>query len=175
MSARKVWVAVKTPLTMLLLLAFVVFAAMWGWKAANTPTPPRPPEPCVVQSIGPRFKPDHAVLRVYNSTQQNGLAKRVATILRADGFRVIRIANTQPVTQGVQIVGVAANSPEVVLVRSYFPGAKFTADPNKADHTVDITVGNGFKSVAPDPLTSVPVKGGKACIPRIQAGQEAEA
>lgn len=174
MTARRVWLSIKTPLTMLLLLGLVLFAAAWGYRNATAPIPPRPPEPCVDEAVGPKYLPSHAVLRLYNGTETNGFAKRAATILRADGFRVIRIANAPQQINGVTVVGVNDKSPEVVLVRSYLPNATFIADPNKLDHVVDITVGKGFTGFAKNPLDSVPLPNGHACIPRIQAGAEAD-
>ena len=157
MTARKLWLVLKTPVTMLLLLGLVVVAGAWGWRSVTAPMPARPPEPCVVQKVGPQFKPSHAVLRVFNGTDINGFAKRATTILRADGFRVIKISNADAPINGVRVVGVDAASPEVVLVRSYLPKAEFVADPAKLDHVVDVTLGKGFTGFAKSPMRSVPL------------------
>ena len=49
MDARQVARVLKTPVTLLILVALVYFAARWGWDKAREPIPPRPPEPCVVK------------------------------------------------------------------------------------------------------------------------------
>lgn len=169
MVARKAWLALKTPVTMLLLLGFVLLAALWGWTSVKAPIPPVPPEPCIVKKLGPAFKPENAVVQIYNASEVNGLAKKVKIMLSADGFRVTKAVNTEegdPRTDFVHITGIAANSPEVVLVRSYFDKkATFAADPLKVDHSVNVYVGKDFRQLARRPLKSVPLKNGQACVP----------
>ena len=45
MDARQVARVLKTPVTLLVLVALMYFAARWGWDKAREPIPPRPPEP----------------------------------------------------------------------------------------------------------------------------------
>jgi hypothetical protein len=166
MTPRKVWLALKTPLTMLVLLGIVLGSAYWAYKQITTPTPKKPSAPCVTTSIGPDYLPRHAVVRIYNASNINGVGKKVAATFRADKFSVIKVANADSTIDGVQISGISADSPEVVLVRSYFDkSAQFVADPLKLDHTVDITLGKSFTSLSTTPLKSVPLKDGKACLP----------
>lgn len=174
MTARKLLLVARTPVTLLAVLALVVLTGLWGYNTLTAPLPPPKPKPCVMQDIGPDFKPEHGTLRVYNGTDRNGFGRRVAAMLRAEGFRVIRIANSPEPIQGVTVVGVDKDSPEVKLVMSYFPKATFTADPDKIDHTVDVTIGDGWDSLARRPLKSVPLPDGKACIAPIQSTQDTE-
>jgi hypothetical protein len=168
MTPRKVWLALKTPVTMLVLLVFVLIAGAWAYTQTLTPVPPRPPDPCVVTSVGPKFTAANAWIRIYNGTTTSNLAKNTKLIFGNAGFHVIKIATADTPAAKTFIVGVGPNSPEVVLVRSYFPAATpFTADPQKLDHTVDITLGKDFKpaTLSSKPLASVALKDGKACIP----------
>lgn len=170
MTPRKVWLAFKTPLTLLLLLAFCAVSAGWAYKAVLTPIPPRPPDPCVVTNVGPNYTTEHAYLRIYNGTGQGGLAKNVVKLIFGNaGFRVYKVDNSeQPVTK-TYIAGVEANSPEVKLLRGFLPAnTPFVADPVKyGDHVVDLYLGTDFKSsmINTHAPKSVPLADGKACLP----------
>ena len=135
--------ALKTPVTLLILMAFVGFAAKWGLENAREEIPERPRLPCVVEKIGPKYKPEHAVVYVYNATDRNGLARRVGQVLLADGFQVLRRVNADERSEKTKVIGFAEDSPEVVLVRSYLPKAEFVAD-GRPDHSVDIILGDDF-------------------------------
>ncbi len=157
--------AIKTPVTLLLLLAFVGFAAKWGLERAREEIPDQPRLPCVVQTVGPKLKPSHVVVYVYNATDRNGLAKRAGQVLLADGFKVLRRVNAEEKIEKTTIVGVEENSPEVVLVRSYLPKAKFVAD-GRPDHSVDLLLGEDFKEFNSKPMKSVPLPDETACLPQ---------
>ncbi len=155
----------KTPVTLLILLALVGFAAKWGFDKIREEIPPRPRLPCVVETIGPKFKPENAVVYVYNATERNGLSRRVGQVLLADGFQVLRRVNAEEKSEKTQVVGVAKDSPEVVLVRSYLPDAEFIAD-GRPDHSVDIILGDDFKELNKKPKSSVKLPDETACIPQ---------
>lgn len=167
MDPRRVIRALKPPVTMLLLLAFVGFAAKWGLDAVRAPIPPRPPEPCIVTSIGPRFTPEHAVVRVFNATETDGVARRVASILRADQVRVVKIANAEAMQDKTTIVGFAKDSPEVVLVRGFFKKAAVAPD-KRVDHTVDVIIGKDFAGMRDRPKLWVDLPDETACLPQIE-------
>ena len=92
MSQRKVWLALRTPLTMLSLLAFVLIVGNWGLKQTLTPIPQRPPEPCVVQTAPlDRIQADFMQVTVPTGSRLNGVTVQelrlpsltvVATIIR---------------------------------------------------------------------------------------------
>ncbi len=169
MTQRNVWLALRTPLTMLSLLAFVLIVGAWAWRATVTPIPKRPPDPCVVQSIGPQYTAKNATIRILNGTTTSGLAKNAKLIFGGAGFYVLKVGNAEQPADRTFIAGVSETSPEVVLVRSYFPAdTPFVADPVAfRDHTVDITLGKDYKTdiLSATPKTSVPLPDGKACIP----------
>ena len=174
MSGRQVWLAVKTPLTLLVLLAFVALVGNWAYKEASTPIPKRPPDPCVVTSIGPKFTAANSYIRIYNGTSISGLAKnQVKLVFGNAGFHVFKIATAEAPVEKTYVAGVDAKSPEVVLLLSYFPeGTPFVADAvHYADHTADVFLGADFKAanISAEPVTSVPLPDGKACIPVIKS------
>jgi len=168
MTPRKVWLAIKTPLTMLLLLAFVVVVGAWGYQQTVTPIPKPPPNPCVVQNVGPTFTAKNAYVRLLNGTSTSGLSKNTKLVFGNAGFHVVKAGNFEGSVDKTYIAGADAASPEVLLVRSYFPASTpFQADPVAyRDHVVDIVLGKDFtvKMLSAKPLTSVPLKDGKACI-----------
>lgn len=157
--------ALKTPVTLLILMAFVGFAAKWGLENAREEIPERPRLPCVVEKIGPKYKPEHAVVYVYNATDRNGLARRVGQVLLADGFQVLRRVNADERSEKTKVIGFAEDSPEVVLVRSYLPKAEFVAD-GRPDHSVDIILGDDFTKLHNKPKRSVNLPDGTACLPQ---------
>lgn len=54
---REVVRLIKTPLTMLALLALVVVGGLWGWTNATAQIPPRQLEPCVATDVGGKLAP----------------------------------------------------------------------------------------------------------------------
>jgi len=174
MSGRQVWLAVKTPLTLLVLLAFVALVGNWAYKEASTPIPKRPPDPCVVTSIGPTFTAANSYIRIYNGTSISGLAKnQVKLVFGNAGFHVFKVGNADAPIAKTYVAGVDAKSPEVVLVMSYLPaGTPFVADAVKyQDHMVDIYLGADFKTanINPKPTTEIALPDGKACVPNVKA------
>ncbi len=155
----------KTPITLLVLLVLVGFAAKWGFEKTREEIPPRPRLPCVVETIGPKFKPEHAVVYVYNASERNGLARRVGQVLLADGFQVLRRVNADEKSETTKVVGVAEDSPEVVLVRSYLPDAEFISD-GRPDHSVDVILGEDFTELHNKPKSSVKLPDETACLPQ---------
>lgn len=174
MDSRRVIRAIKTPLTLLALVAFVWFAARWGWDAARAPIPPRPPQPCIVREVGPELKPEHVYVQVYNGSKTNGLAKRLGSILSADGFKVIKRVNAdRDDYEASEVVGHAEDSPEVILVRQAFQDIAFRAD-GRIDHTVDVVIGNQQPAPVEAPTLGVPLPDGTACLPQVNVSEVTE-
>lgn len=168
MDSRSIVRAIKTPVTLVLLVAAVYFAARWGWDAARAPIPPRPMPPCVVKQVGPTLLPEHVYVQVYNGSKTNGLAKRLGQILSADGFKVIKRVNADRNDYLVsEVVGNSEDSPEVVLVRQAFEGIAFRAD-GRADRTVDVIIGEQQPVILESPELGVALPDGTACLPDIE-------
>ena len=174
MDARQVARVLKTPVTLLILVALVYFAARWGWDKAREPIPPRPPEPCVVKEIGPVLQPEHVWVNVLNGSKTNGVAKRLGQILSADGFKVYSRVNADrddyPTSE---IVGHSEDAPEVVLVRQAFQDIPFRADA-RADRFVDVIIGETQPVPAEAPQFGVELPDGKACLPDPQVSATTE-
>lgn len=165
MDARQVIRALKTPVTLLVLVAVVYFAAQWGWENARKPIPKPPPPPCVVKDVGPMLMPEHVYVQVYNGSEQNGLAKRLGQILSADGFKVPVRTNAETSDHATSVVvGHSEDAPEVVLVRQAFEEIAFRAD-GRADRTVDVIIGAEQPVPVPTPEFGVELPDGKACLP----------
>lgn len=168
MDTNQIVRAVKTPVTLVLLAALVYFAATWGWDAVRKPIPPRPPEPCVVQQIGPELTPDHVYVKVFNGSKTNGLSKRLGAVLSADGFKVLKRVNADrdDYVRSV-VIGHSQDSPEVTLVLRALTNVDFKADA-RIDHSVDVIIGSEQPGAAEKADLKVPLPSGSACLPKPQ-------
>lgn len=175
MDTAKIIRMAKTPVTLLALIALVVFGFNWGLKAATAPVPPIPPDPCVMTKVGEKLTPDLITIRVFNGTTTDGLAKRYAANLRAEGFiRVVKTSNhdTSDVTAS-RLVGFAVDSPEVVLLRKAFKDIEVVAD-GRVDHSVDFIIGTEFHGWAENPDLTVDIPSGEVCLPKLRSTTEIE-
>lgn len=173
MQTHKAWLALRTPVTMVVLLLFVVLVGTWGYRVVMTPIPKRPPDPCVMTKVGPQFTATEAWIRIYNGTSQSGLAKNVVKLVFGNaGFHVFQVGNAEAPVEKTYVMGVSKDSPEVVLVMSYLPeGTPFIADTAAfADHMVNIYLGADFKAseIGKKPVTSIPLPDEMACLPAVK-------
>ncbi|MBP8921422.1 MAG: LytR C-terminal domain-containing protein [Micropruina sp.] len=166
---REVVRLIKTPLTMLALLALVVVGGLWGWTNATAQIPPRQLEPCVATDVGGKLAPGHVTVRVLNAGLRGGLAKRVSTNLRSYGFFILRVNNAEVRHAETVIVGNAPDSPEVRLIAGFFKNAKISGD-GRADHVVDVLLGDEYQGMVLNPKTSLPVSG-PVCLPKLPASE----
>ncbi len=164
MTARDVVYALRTPVTLLLLLAVLGYGAWWGYKTVIAPAP-KNATPCVTRTAS-ELLPNQVTVKVLNGGDVRGFATDVAKTLRARGYNVSAVGNTDNAVTQTTIVGAAAENPEVVLVASNFSEATIRPD-NRADHTVDVILGP--KNADPMPgqgfQTSIPLPGGTVCLP----------
>ncbi len=164
MDARQVARALKTPVTLLILVAVVYLAARWGWDEARKPIPPRPMAPCVVKQVGPTLLPEHVYVNVYNGSKTNGLARRLAQILSADGFKVYKRVNADNPDHAIsEVVGRAEDAPEVQVVRQAFQDIAFRAD-GRNDGFVDVIIGEAQPVLLENPQFGVALPEGTACL-----------
>lgn len=165
MDARRISRSLRTPVTLIVLAVALFMAGRWAWDTVRAPIPPRPHPPCVVKQIGPELKPEHVYVQVYNGSAANGLAKRLGSLLSADGFKVIKRVNADRADYADSVVvGHAEDSPEVVLVRQAFGGIAFQPD-GRTDRTVDVIIGANQPVALDDPQFGVPLPDGTACLP----------
>lgn len=168
MDTRTVVRALKTPVTLLLLAGFVVWAANWAWDAIREPIPEPPLPACVVTEVGPQLTPEHVYVRVLNGTSTGGLANRLGAVLRADGFNVFQRTNAPTADHEIsEVVGSAEDAPEVVLLRQAFTEIAFRAD-GRTDATVDVIIGTQQPVAAEGVEFGAPLPDGRACLAQIE-------
>lgn len=160
---------VRTPLTLLILLAILCYGAWWGYTNVLKPVEPLPAEPCVEQSLpNSQLKSSQVTVSVYNGGDRRGLAGDVGRALRDKGFRVQRTTNTGENIKETVIVGASAKNPEVILVKGFFKDATVRAD-KRTDGTVDVLVGDKYGGFNKKAKTAVTVASAKACLPSAQS------
>jgi len=139
MSARPpAW---RTGLLLLLMVGFLAAAGWYGLKALIAPIVPAPL--CTPQTVTGTLTSDQVTVNVYNGGTTRGLAASLQTKLKGVGFNVPTAANApDPVTE-TTIIGATADAPEVKLVAGFFPDSVTKGD-GRADHTVDVMVGDTF-------------------------------
>jgi LytR cell envelope-related transcriptional attenuator len=156
---------VRTPITLLLLLGVLCYAAWWGYTNVLRPIPPTPAAPCVDQSVSKgQLRSSQVTVRVYNGGNKRGLAGDVGRALRERGFNVIRTANTAEKISKTVIVGADPKNPEVLLVKRFFKDATVEGD-NRVDRSVDVLVGNRYGGFNKNAKTTYPVKTRTVCLP----------
>jgi hypothetical protein len=153
----------RTGIALVVMILILGAGAVWGWRLVSEKRELMP-EPCVTLSMT-ELKPTSVVVRVYNGGSIRGLAGTTAKVLKSAGFIVTATANTEEAVHNTVVVGVTEDSPEVRLVASYFKNVEIRAD-NRADHSVDVLVGEADAPLAETPLTSVTLPSGTACVPQ---------
>lgn len=162
-TVRQIIRVLKTPVTLLLLLAFVGYGAAWGYEHATAPRPARPATPCVPIDVGDELTPSYVQVRVLNGGTRGGLAKTTATFLRAYDFRVVKVNNTDERLENTVIVGNSPDDPEVQLLLGFFKDATARGD-GRADHVVDVLLGDNSSRITNPEVTAIPVDG-PVCLP----------
>jgi len=169
----RVFRIIRTPLTLLVLLAILCYGAWWGWKNIIAPPLKTPATPCVPTKVTHKsLKTSQVTVTVYNGGDKKGLAGDITRTLRAKGFNALDPSNTNQKIETAVIVGAAAKDPEVLLVKSFFPGAKVKAD-HRSDHTVDVLVGNKTVHMNTRAKTAYPVKTSTVCLPQSSPSAQA--
>ena len=156
---------VRTPITLLLLLGVLCYAAWWGYTNVLRPIPPAPAQPCVDQRLTKgQLKSSQVTVKVFNGGSKRGLAGDVGRALRDRGFNVIRTTNTAEKISKTVIVGADPKNPEVLLVKGFFKEAVVKGD-KRADHTVDILVGNKYGGFNKSAKRTYTVDADTLCLP----------
>ena len=156
---------VRTPFTLLVLLAVLCYGAWWGYTNVIRQVPPAPPAPCVDQKLPKgQLRTTQVTVSIYNGGEKVGLAGDVGRAMRERGFKVQRTANTGEKVGKTTIVGSAAKNPEVLLVKGFFKDAEVRAD-KRVDGSVDVLVGNRYGGFNKNAKRTYAVKADTACLP----------
>ncbi|MFZ0529615.1 MAG: LytR C-terminal domain-containing protein [Propionicimonas sp.] len=156
---------IKTPVTLIVLLAMLGFGAKWGYEqltASNLTSS----QACVMTDVGKELTPDKVSVRVLNGGNVAKMASLTKLYLNSQRFRVIYANNSERRVITTTIVGNSADDPEVRLLQQFFVGATAEGD-GRVDHVVDVILTDKSKQ-EPKPVTSVAVSG-PVCLPVITA------
>ena len=156
----------KTPVTLILLLAILGFGASWGLQHVTMDDAPRQQAACVMTDVGTELTPDKVTVRIFNSGTKPKAASLTRIALNHYDFRVILINNSSRELSRTTIVGNSPDNPEVKLLQQFFVDAAAEGD-GRADHVVDVIIHDKTQKVD-DPKASVPVSG-PVCLPAITA------
>lgn len=161
---RKVIRVLKTPVTLLLLLAILGYGAKWGYDQATKDTS-KPDAACVMQDVGDFLTSDKVTVRVLNGGETGGHAKNTRFFLISHGFHVTHYNNSDRKVETTTVIGNSADDPEVKLVAQMFDGAVTEGD-GRADHVVDVIVPTPYQDRKNPPEPKVAVTG-PVCLPVI--------
>lgn len=165
MTARDVYRYARTPITLIVLLVVLGYGALWGYRRVVAPFVAKPPPPCVTQQAQ-QLTPGQVTVKILNGGDERGFATNVAKVLRARGFNVVAVGNTDDKVTKTTIVGAAAENPEVKLVAGQFSDSVIRVD-GRPDHSVDVVLGKNNGDAVPGAgyPTVIPLPGGTVCLP----------
>jgi hypothetical protein len=139
------------PLIFLLVLALAALGVWWQVMQQHEAETAAQARACAsAEAAPPSLDPTTLQLRVFNATDQAGLAQTVAGQLQQRGFTVTEIANdpSDREVTGVGELRYGARGREVArFVRLLLPGAGDYAD-TRADAKVDLVIGPDFSGLA---------------------------
>ena len=147
---KRVVRALATPITLLVLLSFLYYGARWGYRNVTAPPPPAPIVSCTPQAVGTILSSTKVPVNIFNGSRTQGLASNVSRTMKARGFVVESIDNTDEKVELTTVVGVSKNDPAVKLVAAQLVGAVIRED-GISDGVVDILVGSKFAGYTKTP------------------------
>lgn len=159
MSSWRKW---ATPITLLLLLAFLGYGLWWGWQQLTRPPQVGPSPTCVTQSASV-LTAGQVTVQVFNGGSTAGQAGQLTEQLKAKGFNTRSPANTSEAITTTIIVGATADAPAVLLVQGFFPESTIRPD-GRGDGTVDVLVGDSFAGFNDQAAVEIGVPGGTICV-----------
>jgi hypothetical protein len=159
------------PLIFLLVLAVLAAGTWWYVLRQENAREQTAAAACSSAATAPpSLAPSTLTLRVYNATDQKGLAGTVAKAHQARGFKVSEIANDRS-GRKVTGVGEVRHGPRgddaAAYVRAYLPGATDYQD-TRASSVVDVVLGPAFKQVATPDQVAAALKAGAAAAASCQ-------
>ncbi|MDF1605255.1 LytR C-terminal domain-containing protein [Nocardioides sp. YIM 152315] len=117
--------AARTTMTLAVLGALVLLAAVWGWNAATEPLPAKVDSAvCVDTAVeaGSQLYPQQVTVSIYNGGRRDGLAGRTMRLFVDAGFAEGTSGNAASAkVRKVAIWTTEPESPAVQLVAGYLP------------------------------------------------------
>jgi hypothetical protein len=147
----------KSALTLLVLIALLVVAGVWGWQAATKPFPSSEPAPLctdVTVLTGTQVFRDQVAVSVYNGSDRSGLASATMEQLEERGFVGADSGNAPAKVDGVEIWSDEPRNAAVRLVARQFKGARIVSG-EQLGRGVVVVVGESFKSLRKKEVESV--------------------
>jgi hypothetical protein len=144
--------AMRTTVTLLVLGALLMIAAVWGWHATLKPLPAKVDSPICVDTpvtAGEKVYPQQVTVSVYNSGQREGLAGRTMQLLKDAGFTKGQAGNASSAKVGnVEIWTTTPESPDVQLLATYFGDDVEIERRDGPGIGVTVVVGDQFRALA---------------------------
>lgn len=166
MDHGRIWHLAKTPIILLAMLVLIFLAGRWGYAAMTAPLPPPYVEPCVDQPApGGVVKSKMVTVRVLNASNKRGKAAEVSQQLKRQGFTVTRVGNAEENQENSEIIGFAADSPEVELVSQQFKGFDKVTD-GRRDHSVEVRIGQDYEAMVGEAPVEIAIDGETVCLPK---------
>ena len=151
----------QTGILLVIMVALLMTTGYLGYKALTAPIQTVGPT-CDSQTVAGSLKSSQVAVRVYNAGTRNGLAASIRKQLEGKGFMVPYVGNSTQTVEQTIIIGGKADAPEVKLVAGFFPQAKIQED-GRADHTVDVIVGDSFAGLNDSAPTQIAVESAVIC------------
>ncbi len=149
--------ALRSALTLAVLAALVLVAALWGWAAFTEPLPKDEPVAiCEDASVaaGAEVRRDQVVVSVFNGSKRSGLASTTSAQLEERGFVTGEVGDAPLPAATTQIWSADPTNPAVALVRQQFKRARVVPGDALGPGVV-VVVGEKFQSLRTKQVESV--------------------
>ena len=121
--------------------------------------------PCTTEPVAVPLKPSDVSVNVYNATKRAGLAAAAAKTATDRGFKVKKVGNDPSkatIGQSARVRFGPDGEASAKLVIAHVPGAVGVNDKREGD-TVDLVLGNAWKSFGPVPAVVTPTQTLRPC------------
>lgn len=121
--------------------------------------------PCTTEPVVVPLRPSDVSLNVYNATNRSGLAAAASKTAIDRGFKVKAVGNDPKkatIKQNAQVRFGPEGEASAKLVIAHVPGAVGVNDKREGD-TVDLVLGNKWKSFGPAPAVITPTQTLRPC------------
>lgn len=166
--------AVKTTLTLAVLVALLLLGLSWGWTALTEPLPDQGEAPTCVETAvreGDVVTPDQVTVTVLNAGRRAGLAGRTMAQLLDQGFHRGGSGNAPQGTAvtNAQIWTDDPESPAVQLLAARLDKVRIVQQDVTTWAGVVLVVGDGFPGVGDGPASVEVTRGTTICAPPTSA------